>query len=130
MWPQQLYKSMMDIQPDSTVEFPDVILIVLFHNDFSLSSEQPEERVLTLLNLWSYIIDMSKYHNADIYVAWIEIRYVLSLKHIKSWAIFYNLRLVRDLPLGAPAYVRLVVYSWCYRVDIIILDGTAPYMNI
>ena len=47
MWPQQLYKSMMDIQPDSTMEFPDVILIVLFHNDFSLSSEQPQERVLT-----------------------------------------------------------------------------------
>ena len=73
---------------------------------------------------------MSKYHNADIYVAWIKIWYVLSLKHKTPWAICYNLRLVRDLPLGAPAYVRLVVYSWCYRVDIIILDGTAPYMNI
>ena len=114
--------------------------IVLFHNDFTPSGEQPEHRISWVIttNCWLYSsisqisllyetwvcynkVDCTKsldvcYWCVKIQKFWYmehglkHITFCVQ-KHIASLTICYNPSLVRDKPIGAPASVKFVCWS-------------------
>ena len=58
-------------------------------------------------NSLRHITNMSKYHNAGIWNMVKENCVLCTKTYIAPWAIWHNLLLVRDMPPGEPAFVRL-----------------------
>ena len=121
-------------------------VIVLFHNYFPPSGEQPEQgwiaifhkyccytkhgaitTNLTLCNPCGYITDMSKYHNAGIWNIDKNISHFMFKNKYHLWQSVLTPPLVRYKPLGAPAFVRLVYCTLPLYHDIIIYQ--CPNLN-